>query len=75
MKKVFKQNMGTLDRVLRVIAGSVLLVLATLVATGTTATVLVILTIPLLIPGLTGFCPSYSLFGISTKRERGIATN
>ncbi len=75
MKKALKQNMGTLDRVLRLSAGSLLLVLATLVVTGTAATVLIILSIPLLIPGLTGYCPSYSLFGISTKRERSIATN
>ncbi len=75
MKSAFKQNMGMLDRVLRVCAGIVLLVLATFVATGATATVLLILTIPLLIPGITGFCPSYSLLGISTRRERMLETN
>ncbi len=75
MKTVLRQNMGILDRVLRICAGIILLVLATFVATGTTATVLLVLTIPLLIPGITGFCPSYSLFGISTKREGTIQTN
>lgn len=75
MKGGFKQNMGMVDRVLRVCAGIVLLVLATFVVTGVTAVVLLILTIPLLIPGITGFCPSYSLLGISTKREPTFEAN
>ncbi len=75
MKTALRQNMGILDRVLRICAGIVLLVLATFVVTGTTATVLLVLTIPLLIPGITGFCPSYSLLNISTKREGSIQTN
>ncbi len=57
MKSAFKQNMGMLDRVLRVCAGIVLLVLATFVVTGVTAVVLLILTIPLLIPLLPAFAP------------------
>ncbi len=74
MKKAFRQNMSTLDRVLRVWGGIVLLVLAALVARGGTAIVLVILSVPLLIPGITGVCPSYSLLGISTKRDHTTET-
>ena len=69
MKDGLKQNMGTLDRVLRVSAGIVLLLLAVSVSAGTTATVLSILCLPLLIPGITGYCPTYTLLGISTKRK------
>lgn len=75
MKDAFRQNMGTLDRVLRVSAGIVLLVLATFVVSGATATVLVILSVPLVVPGITGFCPSYSLFGLFTKREGSVQTD
>lgn len=69
MKIPLKQNMGIFDRILRVCAGAVLLVLGTTVVTGSAAIMLMILTIPLLIPGITGFCPAYVLFGISTRRE------
>ncbi len=75
MRNPFKQNMGVLDRVLRIFAGGVLVVLVTSVVTGAAAIVLVILSIPLLIPGITGFCPAYVLFGISTKREATTETN
>ncbi len=69
MKISLKQNMGILDRMLRVCVGVVLLVLGMTVVTGSAAIVLLILTIPLLVPGITGFCPTYVLLGISTKRE------
>ncbi len=72
MKDGLKQNMGTLDRVLRVCAGIVLLLLAMFVVAGTTAIVLAIITLPLFIPGITGFCPTYTLLGISTKRKEAI---
>ncbi len=75
MKNRFKQNMGTLDRVLRLLVGTVLLVLATSVVTGVSSTVLAILSIPLVIPGITGFCLAYVPFGFSTKREDLVHTN
>ncbi len=72
MKDGLRQNMGILDRVPRICAGIVLLLLAVFVVGGTTAIVLAILTLPLLIPGITGFCPTYTLLGISTKRKEAI---
>ncbi len=69
MKDGLKQNMGMLDRVLRVCAGIVLVLLAVFVVAGTSAIVLAVLSLPLLIPGITGYCPSYTLLGISTKRN------
>ena len=57
-----KTNEGTVDRALRVIAGLVLIGLA---ATGTVGIWGWIGIIPLL-TGAIGFCPAYSIFGIST---------
>ncbi len=69
MKSPFKRNMGTLDRTLRVCIGIVLIVLGVLVAKGTVGTIFMIISIPLFFTGITGFCPAYVPFGISTKRE------
>lgn len=69
MKIPFRQNMGMMDRMLRICIGVVLIVLALLIVKGTVGTILMILSIPLLVSGIAGFCPSYVLLGISTKRE------
>jgi len=69
MKVPFKPNVGMMDRMLRVGIGIALVVLGILIAKGTIGTVLVILSIPLLVSGIVGFCPTYTLLGISTKRE------
>ena len=57
-----KTNEGTIDRALRVIAGLILIALA---ATGTVGVWGWIGIMPLL-TGAIGFCPAYSIFGIST---------
>ncbi|OGS95430.1 MAG: hypothetical protein A3H31_11215 [Gallionellales bacterium RIFCSPLOWO2_02_FULL_57_47] len=57
-----KLNEGTIDRVLRVIAG---LALITLAATGTVGMWGWIGIIPLL-TGAIGYCPAYTIFGVST---------
>ena len=69
MKIPFRQNVGMMDRMLRICIGIVLIVLAVLLVKGTVGTILMILSIPLLVSGIIGFCPSYVLLGISTKRE------
>ncbi len=68
MKFSLKQNMGMLDRVPRICLGAILLFLATTVIGGTVGTVLVMVSASLLITGITGFCPTYVLLGISTNR-------
>lgn len=55
-------NEGTLDRILRVIAGLVLIALA---ATGTVGWWGYLGVVPLL-TGAVGYCPVYSLLGIKT---------
>ena len=70
MKSSFKQNVGPLDRILRVVGGIALLMLGMLIAEGTFQVVFIILSIPLLFSGITGFCPTYTLLGISTASPR-----
>ncbi len=57
-----KFNVGTVDRILRVVAG---LVLVTLAATGTVGLWGWIGVVPLA-TGLFKFCPAYALLGVST---------
>lgn len=55
-------NEGTVDRILRVVAGLILIALA---ATGTIGLWGYIGVVPLL-TGAVGFCPLYSVLGINT---------
>ena len=57
-----KTNVGSIDRILRIVAGVVLITLA---ATGTIGIWGWIGIAPLL-TGIFRFCPAYSLFGMST---------
>jgi hypothetical protein len=57
-----KHNAGSLDRILRIVAGLVLIGLA---ATGTVGIWGWIGVVPLA-TGLFGFCPAYTLLGINT---------
>lgn len=57
-----KSNVGTADRVLRVVIGIVLIALA---ATGTVGWWGWLGLVPLF-TGLAGFCPAYRLLGLST---------
>ena len=70
MKNLFKQNTGLLDRALRLFVGIALVTWATIVANDTVRVVFIILSIPLFFSGITGFCPTYTLFGISTASPR-----
>ena len=63
-------NEGTADRVIRIIAGVVLLVLGWgEVVTGTFGTVLKVLGFVPLLTGLVGWCPLYALFHLSTRHH------
>jgi hypothetical protein len=70
MKISFSQNMGVVDRVVRVCIGIVLVVFGGFIVTGAIAVFLVVLSIPLFVSAFVGFCPAYVPFGISTKRQR-----
>jgi hypothetical protein len=60
-----KANVGTIDRILRIVAGLALIVLA---ATGVIGLWGWIGTVPIL-TGTTRFCPAYLPFGFSTCKK------
>jgi hypothetical protein len=63
-------NMGTVDRIVRVVLAVVLAVLYfTGQVTGIAAVIIAILTIVLLATSALGFCPVYAPFGFSTKKK------
>jgi hypothetical protein len=64
-----KQNMGTVDRIIRL---AIVVIIAALYyagqLSGTVAIVLGIVAIAFLVTSLIGWCPSYVPFGISTRK-------
>lgn len=62
---MFKKNVGSLDRVLRIVAGIALLA-AFFLFPGVQLRWLLLIGIVPLATGLMGSCPAYSIFGIST---------
>ena len=62
MEVIMKANVGTIDRVLRIVVGLVLIGLA---ATGTVGVWGWIGVVPLA-TGLFKFCPAYAIFGLNT---------
>ena len=66
---IMKKNMGTLDRIIRLILVAVVAVLYfTNVISGTLALILGILAAVFLITSLISFCPLYVPFKISTRK-------
>jgi len=69
-----KKNMGALDKTLRLIATVLFVVLiAAGVPEGTWVWIFTFIAAMFLVTGLTGFCPLYVPFGISTvpKKKKG----
>ncbi|SHG36491.1 Protein of unknown function [Fodinibius roseus] len=65
-----KQNMGTLDRLIRTLLAILVGVLYYMnIISGTVAIVLGILAIVFLLTSLVSTCPLYMPFGLSTKKE------
>jgi Protein of unknown function (DUF2892) len=65
-----KKNMGTIDKVIRVLVAVIILVLYfTHVISGTLAVILLILAAVFVVTSLLGLCPLYLLFGLSTKKK------
>jgi hypothetical protein len=65
-----RHNMGTLDRLLRVVVVAPMLILLSFVVFGV-GSVLGILALVIagvmIVTSIVGFCPTYTLFGISTR--------
>jgi len=65
-----KLNMGSWDRIIRLfVTPLVVILLITGVLNGTLAVILGIIAIIFFITGVTGFCPLYVIFGVSTKKR------
>jgi small-conductance mechanosensitive channel len=65
-----KQNMGTIDRSIRIIAAIVVAILYfTNQITGTAAIILGVLAVIFLLTSFIAFCPLYLPFKFSTKKE------
>jgi len=65
-----KKNMGTVDKMIRVLVAVVVLVLYfTHVISGTLAVILIILAVVFVVTSLLGFCPLYLPFGLSTRKK------
>ncbi len=65
-----KKNMGTIDKVIRILVAVVMVVLFfTHVITGTLAVILLILSGVFVLTSLISFCPLYLPFGLNTKKK------
>lgn len=66
-----KKNMGTVDRVLRIILAVIVLILYGMgTISGTVAVVLGIFAVIFLLTSITGVCPLYGPLGISTIKKQ-----
>lgn len=66
-----KKNMGTIDRILRIIAAILLAVLYfTDTITGTIGVAVLIFAAIMFLTSLIGSCPPYQLFGINTCKVK-----
>ena len=65
-----KKNMGTADRVLRVIVAAVIAILyLTGIIAGTLGLILLILALIFVLTSLIGFCPLYKPIGLNTTKK------
>jgi uncharacterized membrane protein len=64
-----KLNESNLDRIIRAVAGVVLLALGLVVLSGVLAIVADVIGAVLLLTGLVGFCPLYAIFKIGTLKS------
>lgn len=68
---MFTQNESTVDRVIRFVLGVVLVyVWYAMLVTGVLAIVAAVIGGVLILTGIIGWCPLYSLFGISTHKSQ-----
>jgi uncharacterized membrane protein len=67
----FKKNQGLIDRFLKILAGGVLLFLASYLKLHTIlVAVMFIVALWSIVTGLVGYCPLYNLLGINTRKEK-----
>jgi hypothetical protein len=65
-----KKNMGTIDKVIRILVAVVVVILYfTNVISGTLAIILLALSAIFVVTSLISFCPLYFPFGLSTRKK------
>jgi len=65
-----KKNMGTIDKVIRILIAVVVVVLFFAhVISGVLAIILLVLSAIFVVTSLLGFCPLYLPFGLSTRKK------
>jgi hypothetical protein len=65
-----KKNVGTIDRIIRILIAVVVVVLYfTGVVTGTLAIILLVLSAVFVITSLLSFCPIWKVLGLSTRKK------
>lgn len=62
-----EKNVGSTDRMVRIIAGVVLLLLAIFMLAGITQIIAGLLGVIALVTGIVNFCPLYQLFKLNTR--------
>jgi len=68
-----KKNMGTADRIIRVIIAAIIAVLYfTGIIPGTPGVILFILAVVFVLTSLISFCPLYAPFGLSTCKNKNV---
>ncbi|MBI1227411.1 MAG: DUF2892 domain-containing protein [Bacteroidetes bacterium] len=66
-----KKNMGSIDKIIRLIlAASIAVLYFTGTVSGTVGLVLLILAVVFFLTSLVSFCPLYAPFGISTRPKK-----
>ncbi len=71
---VMKVNVGSTDRIIRLVAAAAAIVLAFLIGpTSVGGIILIVVGLVLAVTGLVRFCPLYSLFGMDTCGRDAVA--
>ncbi len=67
---MFKQNLGTVDRMVRIVLGVILAAISMLVLKGTASAIVGVVALIPLITGIVGFCPLYVPLKLSTVKAK-----
>jgi len=70
MCPVLRRNVGSIDRMIRMTAGGIALLIGTTMPGGTAQTVVQVVGIVALATGAFGYCGLYTLLGISTLHKK-----
>jgi len=70
MCPLLRQNVGSIDRLIRMTAGVIALLVGTTMPSGAVQTIIQVVGIVALATGAFGYCGLYSLLGISTLQKK-----